>query len=69
MARQANKDLARLEQQITRLDRQLTSLHEQMAAAASDYQRLAELQRQIELIIANKDELESAWLQAAEIAG
>jgi ATPase subunit of ABC transporter with duplicated ATPase domains/exonuclease VII small subunit len=69
MARQAKKDLARLEQQITRLDRQLTSLHEQMAAAASDYQRLAELQRQIELIIANKDELESAWLQAAEIAG
>jgi ATPase subunit of ABC transporter with duplicated ATPase domains len=69
MARQAKKDLARLEQQITRLDRQLTSLHEQMAATASDYQRLAELQRQIELIIANKDELESAWLQAAEIAG
>jgi ATPase subunit of ABC transporter with duplicated ATPase domains len=68
-ARQAKKDLARLEQQITRLDRQLASLHEQMAAAASDYERLAELQRQIELIIVNKDELESAWLQAAEIAG
>jgi ABC transport system ATP-binding/permease protein len=68
-ARQAKKDLARLELQIARLERQLALLHEQMAAAVSDYQRLAELQREIELITANKDELESAWLQAADIAG
>ena len=68
-SRQARKDLARLEQQIARLDERLTSLHEQMAAAASDYQRLTELQRQIELITANKDELELAWLEAAEVAG
>jgi ABC transport system ATP-binding/permease protein len=68
-SRQARKDLARLEQQIARLDERLTSLHEQMAAAASDYQRLTELQRQIELIAANKDELELAWLEAAEVAG
>jgi ABC transport system ATP-binding/permease protein len=68
-ARQAKKDLGRLEQQIARLDRQLAQLHEQMAAVASDYQRLTALQREIELITANKDELESAWLQAAEVAG
>ena len=48
--RQARKDLARLEQQIARLDQRLATLHEQMAAAASDYQRLAELQREMELI-------------------
>ena len=68
-SRQAKKDLARLEQQIARLDERLTALHEQMAAAASDYQRLTELQRQIELITANKNELELAWLEAAEVAG
>ena len=68
-ARQAKKDLARLEQQIARLDRQLGQLHEQMAAVASDYQRLTALQREIELITADKDQLESAWLQAAEVAG
>ena len=68
-SRQARKDLARLEQQIARLDERLTSLHEQMAAAASDYQRLTELQRQIELMTANKDELELAWFEAAEVAG
>ena len=67
--RQAKKDLSRLEQQIARLNQQLTELHEQMAAAASDYQRLTELQREFELISADKDELELAWLEAAEIAG
>jgi ABC transport system ATP-binding/permease protein len=67
--RQARKDLARLEQQIARLDQRLTTLHEQMTAAASDYQQLADLQRTIEEITASKDELELAWLEAAEIAG
>ena len=67
--RQARNDLARLEQQIARLDERLTALHEDMAAAASDYQRLNELHREIELITANKDQLEVAWLQAADIAG
>jgi ABC transport system ATP-binding/permease protein len=68
-SRQARKDLTRLEQQIARLDERLTALHEQMAAAATDYQRLTELQHEIELITANKDELELAWLEAAEVAG
>jgi ABC transport system ATP-binding/permease protein len=67
--RQARKDLARLEQQIARLDERLTAVHEQMSAAASDYQRLAELQREIELISANRSELELAWLKTADIAG
>ncbi|HEY6687552.1 MAG TPA: ABC-F family ATP-binding cassette domain-containing protein [Propionibacteriaceae bacterium] len=68
-SRQAKKDLARLEQQIARLDRQLVSLHEQMVTAAGDYQRLTELQREMELITASKDELELAWLEAADVAG
>jgi ATP-binding cassette subfamily F protein uup len=68
-SRQARKDLARLETQIARLDERLTTLHEQMSAAASDYERLAELQREIELISANRGELELAWLKTADIAG
>ena len=68
-SRQAKKDLARLEQQIARLDRQLASLHEQMLTAADDYQRLTELQREMESITASKDELELAWLEAADVAG
>jgi ABC transport system ATP-binding/permease protein len=67
--RRARKDLARLEQQIAGLDHRLSALQEQMAAAANDHQRLTELQSEIGLITANKDELELAWLEAADIAG
>jgi ABC transport system ATP-binding/permease protein len=67
--RQARKDLARLEQQIARLDERLAALQERMSAAASDYQRLAELQREVELLSANRGELELAWLRTADIAG
>jgi ABC transport system ATP-binding/permease protein len=67
--RQARKDLARLEQQIARLDEQLTALHDEMAASASVYERLVELQREIEVVTANRNQLELAWLDAADIAG
>ncbi len=68
-SRQARKDLARLELQLARLDERLTALHEEMAAVASNYERLVELQREIESINADKAELELAWLEAADIAG
>ena len=67
--RQARKDLARLEQQIARLEEQLAALHEQMAAAASNYERLTELQQEVDQLGTVKVELESAWLEAAELAG
>jgi ABC transport system ATP-binding/permease protein len=67
--RQAKKDLTRLELQIARLDQRLAALHEQMAAVATDFQRLTELQHEIESISASKDELELAWLEAADVAG
>jgi ABC transport system ATP-binding/permease protein len=37
--------------------------------AAGDYQRLTELQREMESITASKDELELAWLEVADVAG
>jgi hypothetical protein len=40
-----------------------------MVTAAGDYQRLTGLQREMELITASKDELELAWLEAADVAG
>jgi ATPase subunit of ABC transporter with duplicated ATPase domains/exonuclease VII small subunit len=67
--RQARKDLARLEQQIARLDQRLTALHDEMAAAASNYERLTELQQEVNQLGTVKVELESAWLEAAELAG
>ena len=68
-ARQAKKALARVEQQLSKVDERITRLHGQMAAAASDYGRLAALQRDLDGLSAEKDELELSWLQAAESAG
>jgi ABC transport system ATP-binding/permease protein len=68
-SRQARKDLARLEQQITRLDARLNALHAEMAAVATHYERLVELQRDIETLQASKNQLELAWLEAADAAG
>ncbi len=67
--RQAKKDLARIESQLAKLDRRIDALHTDMAVAASDYGRLAQLQRELDQIVLDKDELELAWLETAELAG
>ena len=64
--RQARKDLARIEGQLAKLDRRVTKLHEQMAAAASDYGKLAELQRELTTATDEQAALEEAWLVSAE---
>jgi ATP-binding cassette subfamily F protein uup len=68
-ARQAKKTLARVEQQLSKIDDRIARLHTQMAAAASDYSRLTGLQRDLDALAAEKDELELNWLEAAEQVG
>jgi ATP-binding cassette subfamily F protein uup len=67
--RQAKKTLSRLEQQLAKVDRRIATLHQQMAEAASDYGRLAGLQRDLDAATVEKDDLELAWLEAAELVG
>ncbi len=64
--RQARKDLARIEGQLSKLERRVTKLHEQMAETASDYGKLAELQRELTAANEEQAELEEAWLVSAE---
>ncbi|MGY4721348.1 ABC-F family ATP-binding cassette domain-containing protein [Naumannella huperziae] len=66
--RQARKDLARIEGQLGKLDDQLARLHQQMADAASDHEKLIALQGDLDQLQARRDELENAWLAAAELA-
>jgi ATP-binding cassette subfamily F protein uup len=65
-ARRTNKELARLEAQLGRIDDQITGLHERMAAAAHDHVRLGELTAELNEVLRRKDELEGAWLAAAD---
>jgi ATPase subunit of ABC transporter with duplicated ATPase domains len=65
--RQARKELSRVERQLGRIAEQETKLHGQMAEVADDYGRLAELNAQLQALLAEKEDLELAWLEASEI--
>jgi ATPase subunit of ABC transporter with duplicated ATPase domains len=64
--RRTAKELARIEGQLAKLDDRITGLHESMAEAASDHVRLGELNTELRELQTRKDELEEAWLAAAE---
>ncbi|MCH6471099.1 ABC-F family ATP-binding cassette domain-containing protein [Sinomonas terrae] len=65
--RQARKELNRVERQLGKIAEQETKLHGQMADVADDYGRLGELNAQLQALLAEKEELELAWLEASEI--
>ena len=66
--RAARKDVARLERRMLRLDADEKALHEQLAAAAADYAKAAELDAQLKAVQAEKEQVETDWLEAAEVA-
>ncbi|WP_425309863.1 ABC-F family ATP-binding cassette domain-containing protein [Ammonicoccus fulvus] len=65
--RQARKDMARIESQLMKLTGRIEKVHAEMADAASDYQRLADLQQTESELTVQHEELELAWLEAAEL--
>ncbi|GAB4099083.1 ABC-F family ATP-binding cassette domain-containing protein [Sinomonas halotolerans] len=65
--REARKELARIERQLGKLAAQEERLHADMAASADDYGRIGELNTQLQDVLAQKDELELAWLEASEV--
>jgi len=67
--RTARKTMSRVESQIGKVDKRIATLHTQMAKAAADYGKLADLQRELDAATAEKDELELAWLEAADLVG
>lgn len=66
--RQARKDMGRIEGQLKKLRQRQERVHAQMAEAAADYSRLAELQAELQAADDEVEELEMAWLEAAELA-
>ncbi|RJK97856.1 ABC-F family ATP-binding cassette domain-containing protein [Vallicoccus soli] len=67
--RQARKDLSRVERRLDRIAAEEARLHEQIAAAATDYERVAGLDAQLRALAAEREALEEEWLAAAEVAG
>ncbi|MEU8221862.1 ABC-F family ATP-binding cassette domain-containing protein [Kribbella sp. NPDC048915] len=67
-ARAAKKDLNRIERQLAKLTEAEAKLHDQLAANASNYERLAELDAELRKLADERGELEMAWFEAAERA-
>ncbi|MGW7682102.1 ABC-F family ATP-binding cassette domain-containing protein [Kribbella sp. NPDC054772] len=68
VARAAKKELNRIERQLSKLTETEAKLHDQLAASASDYARLAELDAELRKLADERGELETAWFEAAERA-
>jgi ABC transport system ATP-binding/permease protein len=65
-ARTARKEVQRLERALERSAEQARALGDQMAASATDHDRLGELQAELDALLAERELLETTWLEAAE---
>ncbi|MFC5744013.1 ABC-F family ATP-binding cassette domain-containing protein [Actinomadura rugatobispora] len=65
----ARKELDRLERRLDKLAKQEAELHEKLAAAATDYARLQELDGRLKEIQAEAAQVEEEWLMLAEDVG
>ncbi|MEV8375268.1 ABC-F family ATP-binding cassette domain-containing protein [Kribbella sp. NPDC056861] len=65
-ARAAKKELNKIERQLSKLTFNEAKLHDQLAANASNYERLSELDTELRKLTEERAKLESAWLEAAE---
>jgi ATP-binding cassette subfamily F protein uup len=66
--RAARKEAARLERRLEKLSAEEQRLHAALAAAAADYARAAELDTELKAVLAEKEQVETDWLAAAETA-
>ena len=64
--RATRKEVQRLERELERASEREHQLQEQMAASASDHERLSELDAELQAVVAERERLETAWLEVAE---
>ncbi|MCF4119945.1 ATP-binding cassette domain-containing protein [Antribacter sp. KLBMP9083] len=67
--RAARKEIARVERRLGRISEEEAALHDEMAAVATDYAAVGRLDGRLRELAAEREELEMAWLEAAEVAG
>jgi ATP-binding cassette subfamily F protein uup len=65
--RAARKTIARIDKRLERIAEQETGINAEIAEHAHDYTRLAELSERLDVLHAEKEELELEWLEAAEV--
>ena len=65
--REARKALARVEKQLSKVSEREETLHAALVEHATDYEKLAELNEQLQAVVAEKESLEEEWLEAASV--
>ena len=69
VARDARKQLQRIERRLERLAAEEQRLHDAMAAQATDYERVSALDAELRSVHAERSALEEEWLELAEGSG
>ncbi|WP_426594465.1 ABC-F family ATP-binding cassette domain-containing protein [Cellulomonas sp. McL0617] len=67
--RTARKEIARIERRLSRIADQESAIHHKMSEQATDHQAVLALDAELRALAAEKDDLETAWMEAAEIVG
>jgi ATP-binding cassette subfamily F protein uup len=65
-ARQARKDLVRLERQLGKLEERVFKINEKLADHGSDYEKIVELEAQLKTVQEERGRVEQEWLELAE---
>ncbi|WP_240746610.1 ABC-F family ATP-binding cassette domain-containing protein [Cryptosporangium phraense] len=65
-ARAAKKELTRLERQIAKLEGREKTLHDQLAANATDFAKVAELDSELRTVQSEREAAEESWLELSE---
>ncbi|WP_425267388.1 ABC-F family ATP-binding cassette domain-containing protein [Cellulomonas shaoxiangyii] len=68
-ARAARKEATRIERRLDRIAALEAALHDRMAAQATDHAAVLALDTELRALAAEREELEAAWLEAAEVSG
>ncbi|MCW2972546.1 MAG: transporter related protein, partial [Thermoleophilia bacterium] len=63
----ARKELMRVEKRLVKVDDRERELHDEMSAVATEPDKLRVLDAELQALIAEKAELEAAWLEASEL--
>lgn len=64
--RELEKDLGRIERQIKKIDDQISAIHHQMDAHATDFEKIAQLNKEISELRKTQEVHEHSWLELSE---
>jgi ABC transport system ATP-binding/permease protein len=62
-SRAGRKELTRIERQLAQLERREARLHDELAARATDFARVAELDAELRSVVAEREAAEHSWLE------